>query len=140
MHPVAICPEVGRLHRVARHNLQQANHARRTIDYYRIHPEVDPYTPVVELRHKATIAAERASEALMLLNYKLLDSGLEPGQLVEIGDHVYRVAPPHRSAIWTGQSPPSAEIPMDEEPEGEPSSEVVSAWAYDYAQATRWEG
>jgi hypothetical protein len=85
MHPVAICPEVGRLHRVARHNLQQANHARRTIDYYRIHPEVDPYTPVVELRHKATIAAERASE-------------------------------------------------------GEPSSEVVSAWAYDYAQATRWEG
>lgn len=140
MHPVAICPDIKRLHRVSRINAKQAAHGRGTIDYYRIHPDVDPYTPIVELRHKVVIAAERESEALMLLNYRLLDSGLEPGQSVEIADHTYRVRVGGTTAQFLGAVPPSSEVEMDPEPEGEPSADEVAEWNREYAISTQWEG
>jgi hypothetical protein len=142
MHPIAIaiCPDIKRLHRVSRINAKQAAHGRDTLSYYRTHSDVDPYTPIVQLRNNVVIAAERESEALMLLNYRLLESGLEPGQSVEIADHTYRVRTPGTTAQFLGVVPPSSEIEMDREPEGEPSADEVAEWNRDYAISTHWEG
>lgn len=115
MHPVActIDPYASHQHRVALSARRGLDALNNTIRFYEQRPHLEPYTPVDTLLVGVHKGSRSESKALRTLNCLLLDAGLNPEQVVQVDEHLYRASNPGCLAAYLGQVPPNDSIPAE---------------------------